>query len=125
MKAEVVRACGAPGASIAAIALSHGINANIVHRWVRERGESVKQQDFLPVPISPASSGAGDAAGQSSRLNCGVAARWRRYAHPCKVPVHARRYYEIGCGDSKRCHMAGRQPDGYACRQCHGAGSRS
>lgn len=63
LKAEVVRACGAPGASIAAIALSHGINANIVHRWVRERGESVKRQEFLPVPLSPASSSAGDDAG--------------------------------------------------------------
>jgi transposase len=63
LKADVVRACAAPGASIAAIALSHGINAAIVHRWVRERGESVKQQEFLPVPISAASSDDGDDAG--------------------------------------------------------------
>lgn len=63
MKAKVVRACGAPGASIAAIALSHGINANIVHCWVRERGESIKQQEFLPLPISPALSGTGDVTG--------------------------------------------------------------
>ena len=34
-KAEVVRACREPGASVAAIALAHGVNANLVHRWLR------------------------------------------------------------------------------------------
>jgi transposase len=34
-KAEVLRACREPGASVAAIALAHGINANLVHRWLR------------------------------------------------------------------------------------------
>jgi len=32
LKLEVVGQCQQPGASIAAIALAHGINANIVHR---------------------------------------------------------------------------------------------
>ncbi|WKB52877.1 transposase [Eleftheria terrae] len=42
-KAEVVAACGHPGVSIAAVALSHGLNANLVRRWVeqRERGPSL------------------------------------------------------------------------------------
>jgi transposase-like protein len=33
--------CGAPGASVAKVAMSHGINANVVHRWsklAREAG---------------------------------------------------------------------------------------
>jgi transposase len=34
-KAEVLQACGEPGASVAAIALAHGVNANLVHRWLR------------------------------------------------------------------------------------------
>ena len=34
-KAEVLRACREPGASVAAIALAHGVNANLVHRWLR------------------------------------------------------------------------------------------
>ena len=36
LKAQVVKQCRANGASIAAVALAHGINANIVHRWLRE-----------------------------------------------------------------------------------------
>lgn len=32
-KAQVLRECGESGASVAATALSHGINANIVHKW--------------------------------------------------------------------------------------------
>ena len=33
-KAEVVQACREPGASVAAIALARGVNANLVHRWL-------------------------------------------------------------------------------------------
>ena len=34
-KAEVLRACREPGASVAGIALARGVNANLVHRWLR------------------------------------------------------------------------------------------
>lgn len=37
LKNRVVAQARLPGASIAGVALSHGINANIVHRWLRER----------------------------------------------------------------------------------------
>ena len=33
LKAEVLAACSAPGASIVAITMAHGLNANLVHRW--------------------------------------------------------------------------------------------
>ena len=33
-KAQVVAACSVPGVSIAAVAMAHGINANLVRRWV-------------------------------------------------------------------------------------------
>lgn len=33
-KAEVVAQCMAPGASVSAIALSHGINANVIRKWL-------------------------------------------------------------------------------------------
>lgn len=36
LKSQVVVACQRPGASVAGIALTHGINANIVHRRLRE-----------------------------------------------------------------------------------------
>ena len=35
-KAELVKACKQPGASIAALALQHGMNANVLHRWLKE-----------------------------------------------------------------------------------------
>lgn len=35
-KAELVAACQQPAASIAAIARGHGMNANVLHRWLKE-----------------------------------------------------------------------------------------
>ena len=37
-KAQVLTACAEPGASISAVALSFGVNANLVHQWRRGRG---------------------------------------------------------------------------------------
>jgi len=31
--AQVVAKCDAPGASVAKVAMAHGVNANVVHRW--------------------------------------------------------------------------------------------
>ena len=42
-KAELMAACLAPGASIAAIASSHGMNANVLHRWLKESSQSRQQ----------------------------------------------------------------------------------
>ncbi|UUZ78372.1 transposase [Polaromonas sp. P1(28)-13] len=39
LKLQVVGACARPGASIAGVALQHGINTNIVHRWLREHSQ--------------------------------------------------------------------------------------
>ncbi len=35
-RAEVIQACRQPSASVAAIALRSGLNANVVYRWLRE-----------------------------------------------------------------------------------------
>ena len=37
-KAKVLAACNEPGASIAAVALAHGLNANLVRKWRMGRG---------------------------------------------------------------------------------------
>ena len=40
LKTLVLQQCGAPGASVAKVAMSHGVNANVVHGWrklARER----------------------------------------------------------------------------------------
>ena len=74
LKALVLEQCAAPGASVAKVAMSHGMNANIVHGWrklARERegaalsppspttlpaktGASVPQ--FLPVSVAQTTS---------------------------------------------------------------------
>lgn len=40
LKAAVLAACNEPGASVAAVAQAHGLNANLVHQWRRGRGVS-------------------------------------------------------------------------------------
>ena len=37
LKAKVLIECDEPGASVAAVAQSHGLNANLVHKWRRNR----------------------------------------------------------------------------------------
>ena len=53
-KLQVVGQCRQPGASIAAVALGHGVNTNIVHRWLREHSQgtlAVQQLAFVPVTL--------------------------------------------------------------------------
>lgn len=35
-KADAVASCMQPGMSMAAVAMAHGVNANLLRRWVRE-----------------------------------------------------------------------------------------
>jgi transposase len=59
MKAQVIAECGSPGASVAKVAMSHGINANVVHGWRKlARGASevavVNPREFVPVSLEEA-----------------------------------------------------------------------
>jgi transposase len=47
-KAEAVGACEQPGVSIAAVALARGLNAAMLHRWVKEAERSGR-----PIAIRP------------------------------------------------------------------------
>lgn len=54
-KARIVNACQQPGASVAGIALAHALNANLVHKWIREarrRAPVSETPAFVPVPIA-------------------------------------------------------------------------
>jgi len=54
-KLQAVGECGQAGASIAAVALKHGVNANIVHRWLREHSQGtlvVQPLAFVPVTLT-------------------------------------------------------------------------
>jgi transposase len=56
LKAQVVTECAQPGASVAAVALAHGLNANVVHKW-RRRGNakvSLPVTTFVPVTAAAA-----------------------------------------------------------------------
>ena len=63
-KASVLEQCRQPGASLAGIALSHGINPNMVHRWIREERQRQMMTElqqtaaaFVPLQL-PAAVGA-------------------------------------------------------------------
>ena len=43
-KAELVAAAKQPGASIAALALQHSMNANVLHRWLKEHEQDARHQ---------------------------------------------------------------------------------
>ena len=44
-KAQLLAACNAPGASIAAVASANGMNANVLHRWLKESSHSRQSID--------------------------------------------------------------------------------
>jgi transposase len=51
-KAQVLAECQVPGASVAAVALAHGLNVNLVRKWLVGRG--IKRAG-LPAPRTVAS----------------------------------------------------------------------
>lgn len=60
-KARILGECSQPTASVAGVALSHGINANVVHKWRRlahAGTEPLAVGSFIPValpaPVAPA-----------------------------------------------------------------------
>ncbi len=67
LKARVLACCTVPGASVAKVAMEHGLNANLVHRWRRiaegrERSRLPPRvlEQFVALPIaSPATLSSG------------------------------------------------------------------
>jgi len=56
LKQQILAQCAEPGVSVAGIALSHGINANVVHKWRRESFGALPALEapaFVPVPLPP------------------------------------------------------------------------
>lgn len=67
LKKQVLAACAEPGASVAQVALTHGLNANLVHKWRRTLDTSsadakhgARQAEFVPVALAAAPAQAGD-----------------------------------------------------------------
>jgi transposase len=60
VKRRIVEECAQPGASVAAIALANGLNANLVHKWRRRaqrapvaRAAVPAAEGFVPVALAP------------------------------------------------------------------------
>lgn len=65
LKAQVLAECEVPGASVAKVAMAHGVNANLVHGWrklERERRQAaaaaVQAQAVVSAVTAPSSSAA-------------------------------------------------------------------
>jgi len=56
-KAKIVAACLQGDASIAQVALQHGLNTNLVQTWIRKakrQSHLPAVSDFVPLPVPPA-----------------------------------------------------------------------
>lgn len=49
-KAELIAACQEPGASIAALALQHAMNTNVLHRWLKEWQQGLHRRQACVSP---------------------------------------------------------------------------
>lgn len=71
LKDEVLAACAEPGASVAAVAQAHGLNANLVHKWRRGHNArpsstpDVRAPQALGLSLPPAAPPAAPAAAPS------------------------------------------------------------
>ncbi len=55
-KVQVMAECEVPGASVAKVAMSHGINTDVVHGWRKLAREATpasitRQQEFIPIRL--------------------------------------------------------------------------
>jgi transposase len=59
LKAQVLTECAAGTMSVAQVAMAHGLNANLVHKWRRQsrtvptRTLSVPTDSFIPLTVPP------------------------------------------------------------------------
>ena len=86
LKTQVMQECRQSGASVAGVALSHGINANIVHRWLREQTTSalmpqLQARAFVPVTLDESAPGPAhhaelDIRVEVQRANSAIVVKW-------------------------------------------------
>ena len=62
LKQRVLAECSAAGTSVAQVALTHGLNANLVHKWRRTTGRAAvvappagQRDAFIALTVAPAS----------------------------------------------------------------------
>jgi len=53
LKRQVLAECAVPSASVAKVAMAHGLNANLVHKWRRELHSPMRAAaTFVPVAVA-------------------------------------------------------------------------
>ncbi|ABJ13867.1 TPA: IS66-like element accessory protein TnpA [Pseudomonas aeruginosa] len=55
-KAQVVQECLQPGATVSSVAISHGINANVIRKWLtlyRDQPVPASLPAFVPLKATP------------------------------------------------------------------------
>ncbi len=74
-KLSVVRECSEPGVSLAAVAMAHRINANLVRRWVRHRGmpDARRKEVAKLLPVTIEGEGATPGVDTGKRTNSNAA----------------------------------------------------
>lgn len=55
-RAQVLAACREPDASVAAIAMRNGLNANVIYRWLREEPQKTQTRLVTPTQASQVTS---------------------------------------------------------------------
>jgi transposase len=82
-KERVLAACQKPGASIAAVALAHDLNSNLVHKWltgigmkryVQHAAETVQTLPSVPTQFMPVNLPASAPASEDIRLDLNLGA---------------------------------------------------
>jgi len=82
LKREVLAQCAVPGASVAQVAMAHGLNANLVHKWrrgARARDAPPMSATFVPVVLNAERASAAPASCIDVELQRGalsVRVRW-------------------------------------------------
>jgi transposase len=94
LKVKVLAACNEPGASIAAVALSHGLNANLVRNWLVGRG---LKRTGIPAPVAVKASAAATTPPTAASL---LAADARFLPIELAVPVPATRAESVRQADT-------------------------
>lgn len=80
LKQQILAECAQPGASVTSVALSHGINANVVHKWRRLAHGPVcdlRVPTFVPLALpAPSSAPTPDIRIELCRGSTSVSLTW-------------------------------------------------
>lgn len=113
-KDRLVAACLEPGVSVARLALEHGVNANLLRKWIKKRTESLSvppsPATFIPVQIKRTadravsrqiSMGAVDLPATCDEVRGSAPARAATFSSPAKVSASLSNGVKLTleCGD--------------------------